>query len=42
VFAHWTADVMKNINLTIPDYEEKVLHCSRDVEAVGMTPSNPQ
>jgi len=32
----------KNINLTSPDYEEKVWHCSKQVGAVGMTPSNPQ
>ena len=32
----------KNINLTSPDYEEKVWHCSKDVGAVEMTPSNPQ
>jgi len=32
----------KNINLTNPDYEEKVWDCSNEIGAVGMTPSNPQ
>ena len=31
----------KNTNLTSPDHEKMVRHCSKEVGAVGMTPSNP-
>ena len=31
-----------NIITTNPGYEEKVWHCSKEVGAVGMTPSNAQ